>query len=103
MKGMYKILLTTLLISLVISCDLQPEIKDGLSARNYPTNEQEFLSTIGVAYRGLIGYYDNERYFGLISPSTDELVAPTRAATGLITDAGYNLPPIPGLLSALIY
>lgn len=72
--------LSALVCTLVVanSCELQTEVYDNLSAKNFPASEQELLSTVGNAYRGLLGYYDNERYFALVDASTDELVAPTR-------------------------
>lgn len=78
MKKIRLLIALTGLLVLPTACELNPEIYDGLAASNYPTSEDEFLSTVGVAYRGLLGYYDNERYLGLVGPSTDEMIAPTR-------------------------
>jgi hypothetical protein len=60
------------------SCELQPDLYNSLDANTYPTDDQQFQTVIGNAYRGLILYYDREIYIPL-NASTDEFTAPTRS------------------------
>ena len=77
MKNIYRYLLILCLMAGSFSCELEPELYDALPAEGYPSNDQEFQTVIGAAYRGLLLYYDREVYMTLNS-STDTWTAPTR-------------------------
>jgi starch-binding outer membrane protein, SusD/RagB family len=77
MKKYSIFLLITGLLTGIGSCKLEPDLYNTIEASAYPTNEQEFQTVIGNAYRGLILYYDREVYMPLNS-STDEWTAPVR-------------------------
>lgn len=78
MKTLRNCLALVALLAGVGSCQLEPTLYNSLDATTYPSNDQEFQTVIGNAYRGLILYYDREIYLPL-NASTDEFTAPTRS------------------------
>lgn len=79
-----KSLLALMLVALVTplanqSCtNLDEQVFDQLTEANFPRTEEEFVSSLGVAYTNLYGFANHNSYFSLQEISSDEMMIPQR-------------------------
>jgi hypothetical protein len=81
MKIWNKYLLLSLLVVAFTACtDLEEEIFSELTADNFPTTEDQFISALGATYTSLYNFGNHNSFYSLNTISTDEAAIPHRGA-----------------------